>query len=115
MNAGEGESAALRRVVLRVALLNLAYFGVKGADLLARFRRHAGSLTKAAFLSARNDALANVAIIGAGWVTALTASGWPDLLVGLGIAAMNANAARGVWEAACEEGRMDDLSRPAQP
>ena len=45
------------------------------AFLLARFRSHAGSLTRAAWLSARNDALANVAIIAAGFVTALTLSG----------------------------------------
>jgi len=55
------------------------------------------SLTRGAFPSARNDALANVAIIAAGFVTALTLSGWPDLVVGLGIAALNADAARQVW------------------
>ena len=37
---------------------------------LARHRHHSGSLTRAAFLSARNDTLANVAIISAGLVTA---------------------------------------------
>jgi Co/Zn/Cd efflux system component len=74
------------------------------ALLLARFRHHSGSLTKAAFLSARNDAFANVAIIAAGLVTAfLWRSAWPDLVVGLGIAAMNLDAAREVWEAAREE------------
>lgn len=68
---------------------------------LARFRHHHGSLTKAAFLSARNDVLANIAIIAAGVVTAtLWRSAWPDLLVGLGIAVMNADAAREVWQAA---------------
>ncbi len=75
------------------------------AFLLARFRHHSGSLTKAAFLSARNDALANVAIIAAGVITAFTLSAWPDLIVGIGIAAMNADAAREVWEAAREEHR----------
>jgi Co/Zn/Cd efflux system component len=76
------------------------------AFLLARYRHHSGSLTRAAFLSARNDALANVAIIVAGLVTAyLWASAWPDLIVGLGIAAMNADAAREVWKAAHEEHR----------
>jgi Co/Zn/Cd efflux system component len=52
------------------------------ALILARFRKASGSLTKAAFLSARNDAYAN------------------DVIVGLGIAAMNATAAKEVWEAA---------------
>lgn len=76
------------------------------AFLLAQFRHHSGSLTKAAFLSARNDAIANVAIVGAGLVTAfLWPSAWPDLVVGLGIAVMNADAAREVWTAAREEHR----------
>ncbi|HEY3147160.1 MAG TPA: cation transporter [Dongiaceae bacterium] len=75
------------------------------ALILARFRKHSGSLTKAAFLSARNDAYANIAIIAAGFVTALTNSVWPDVLVGLGIAAMNADAAKEVWEAARAERR----------
>ncbi|MCB5943955.1 cation transporter [Acidocella sp. KAb 2-4] len=74
------------------------------ALMLARHRAHGGSLAKAAYLSARNDVLANIAIILAGAVTAyLWRSAWPDLLVGLGIAAMNADAAREVWSAAREE------------
>lgn len=75
------------------------------AFLLARFRHHSGSLTRAAFLSARNDALANVAIIAAGLLTAYTLSIWPDLIVGIGIAALNLDAAHEVWEAAREEHR----------
>lgn len=74
------------------------------ALMLASYRHHSGSLTKAAFLSARNDALANIAIIIAGLVTAFAwRSAWPDLIVGLGIAAMNADAARAVWQAARAE------------
>lgn len=74
------------------------------AFILARFREHGGSLTKAAFLSARNDALANVAILAAGLVTAfLWRSAWPDLIVGAGIAVVNADAAREVWSAARDE------------
>ena len=73
------------------------------AYMLVQFRDHSGSLTRAAFLSARNDTLANVAIVAAGFVTAYTRAGWPDLIVGLGIAAMNAGAAREVWSAAREE------------
>lgn len=78
------------------------------ALLLARFRKAQGSLTKAAFLSARNDAFANIAIIAAGFATAATASHWPDLVVGIGIALMNANAAWEVWEAARREGRQTE-------
>jgi hypothetical protein len=36
-------------------------------------------------------------------VTIYIRSAWPGLIVGLGIAAMNADAAREVWEAAREE------------
>ena len=73
------------------------------ALMLARYRTHGGSLTRAAFLSARNDVLANVAIVGAGLVTAYTASAWPDLVVGLGIFLMNLDAAREVFFAARRE------------
>lgn len=79
------------------------------AFMLARFRSHSGSLTRAAFLSARNDAFANVAIILTGLVTAYTLSVWPDVVVGIGIAIMNADAAREVWEAAREEHKAADL------
>mgnify|MGYP001265805977 FL=1 len=77
------------------------------AFLLVRFRHHGGSLTNAAFLSARNDVVANIGIIGAGAVTALTRSIWPDIIVGLAIAAMNLDAARAVWTAAREEHRAE--------
>lgn len=73
------------------------------AFTLARFRSHAGSLSRAAFLSARNDVLANIAIMGAAGVTAYHASAWPDLLVGLGIVLLNSDAAREVYATARQE------------
>lgn len=73
------------------------------ALLLARFRS-GGSLARAAFLSARNDALANLGIIGAGLVTAfLWPSAWPDILVGGAIFLLNLDAAAEVWRAARRE------------
>jgi len=76
------------------------------ALLLTRHRHHAGSLTRAAFLSARNDVVANVAIIGTGVVTAhVFRSAWPDLIVGLAILLINADAAREVFKAARQERR----------
>ena len=75
------------------------------AFMLVRYR-HGGSLTRAAFLSARNDALANIAIIAAALITAFFwSTAWPDLIVGLGIGVMNADAAREVWIAAQQEHR----------
>jgi len=57
-------------------------------------------------LSARNDVFANVAIVAAGLATAfLWRSAWPDLIVGLGIACLNADAAREVYTTACAEHR----------
>jgi Co/Zn/Cd efflux system component len=78
---------------------------VTAALILVRHRETSGSLTRAAYLSARNDALANVAIIAAGLLTAAYPSVWPDVIVGLAIAAMNLDAAHEVWEAARGENR----------
>ncbi|MGL4441313.1 MAG: cation transporter [Bosea sp. (in: a-proteobacteria)] len=91
---------------LTLGLTGLGALGVNlfCAFLLARYKMHSGSLTKAAFLSARNDAFANVAIITAGLITALIwRSAWPDIVVGLAIAWMNLDAAKEVWEAARRE------------
>jgi Co/Zn/Cd efflux system component len=92
-------------IALSVVGLGALAVNVTCAFILARFRAASGSLTRAAFLSARNDAYANIAIIAAGIVTAYTLSVWPDVIVGLGIAAMNATAAKEVWEAARAEDR----------
>ncbi|GAA3939956.1 cation transporter [Pseudoclavibacter caeni] len=73
------------------------------ALLLASLRNRGGSLSKAAFLAARNDVFANAAMILMGLVTAATRSGWPDIVLGLFIVALNATAAREVWRAAGEE------------
>ncbi|MBY2917998.1 cation transporter [Rhizobium leguminosarum] len=95
------EPVALSLTGLGALVVNLSC-----ALLLARFRHDGGSLTKAAFLSARNDAIANIAIVGAGLITAFFwRSAWPDLIVGVGIAIINADAAREVWTAARDEHR----------
>ena len=106
--AWEKLNAPIAPEPLPLSLAGLGALAVNGtcALMLARFRRTGGSLTRAAFLSARNDALANIAIIAAGAVTAFVwRTAWPDMIVGLGIAAMNADAAREVWEVARDEHR----------
>jgi Co/Zn/Cd efflux system component len=90
--------------------LSLAAIGALGinvtcAFLLAKFRNVAGSLSRAAFLSARNDAYANGAIILAALVTRFWPSAWPDLIVGIGILLLNLGAAHEVYEAARREAR----------
>lgn len=91
-------AASLSLVGLGALVVNLSC-----ALLLTKFRHHSGSLTKAAFLSARNDAFANIAIIATGFITMAYPSIWPDIVVGLVIAAMNADAAREVFHAAQAE------------
>ncbi len=73
------------------------------ALLLVRYKTAQGSLTRAVYLSARNDVAANAAIIAAGFVTAATLSAWPDLAVGIAIGILNAGAAREIYLAAREE------------
>lgn len=101
-----GNPVPVQPFALSLTGLGALVVNLSCAFLLMRVRHHRGSLTRAAFLSARNDAFANVAIIAAGATTALLwHSAWPDLIVGLGIAAMNADAAREVWAAARAEHR----------
>ena len=73
------------------------------AVLLTRVRHHGGSLTGAAYLSARNDVAVNLAIIAMGVVTVWVGTGWPDIVLGLVIVAVNATAALEVWRLAGEE------------
>ena len=73
------------------------------AGLLVRHRRVGGSLGRAAWLCARNDAAANVAIIVAALITLRSPTIWPDLVVGLGVFVLNLDAAGDVLRAAREE------------
>jgi Co/Zn/Cd efflux system component len=68
------------------------------AIVLAKFKNTSGSLSKAAFLSSRNDAIANFAMIFAAGLTSVWPSIWPDLLVGLAIASINLDSAKEIFE-----------------
>ena len=88
--------------------LGLTGFGalvinVSCALLLVKFRKETESLIKAAYFSARNDAFANIAIIGASVVSIFWVSAWPDLIVGLGILSLNLDSATEVLKAARRE------------
>lgn len=78
------------------------------AFILGRYRESVGSMSRAAYLAARNDVVANLAIIAAGLVMLGWRSGWPDLVVGVGILLLNLHAAREVWQAATDEGLIDE-------
>ena len=104
-----GHPVAPAAVPLALAGLGALAINLGCALMLARWRAAGGSLLWAAFLSARNDAIANVAIIAAAALTATTRSLWPDLVVGIGIFALNLDAARAVWAAAHREYRAAGL------
>lgn len=67
------------------------------AIILSRVKHHEHSLVQAAWLSARNDVLANLAIIAAAGATLWIPSAYWDVAVGLGIGVLNADAALKVW------------------
>lgn len=73
------------------------------AYLLVSRRNSEGSLSKAAWLSARNDAVVNVAMIAGALLTLAWLSIWPDVVLGAVIIALNADAAVKVWRAAGAE------------
>ena len=103
-----GVSNLRRRLLVKVACVFTLLVNVACAWHLLGVRTLQGSLTRAAFLSARNDAVANVAIIVAGALTAAVVSPWPDLIVGLGILALNLGAAVDVFKAARQEHRISE-------
>lgn len=91
--------------VLPLVLASVGAIAINGTSawLLTRVRHHGGSLSRAAFLSARNDVLVNLSIIAMAAVTVWTNSGWPDLILGCFIIGLALFAAHEVWEASEEE------------
>ncbi|MGA4669074.1 cation transporter [Propionibacteriaceae bacterium Y1923] len=91
--------------VVPVVLASLGAIVINGVSawLLARVRHARGSLSRTAFLSARNDVLVNLAVIAMALVTLRTKSGWPDLILGCGIILLALHAAKEVWEVSEEE------------
>lgn len=90
-------------VPLALAGLGALAINLFCARMLVNVRNAGGSLSRAAFLSARNDALANIAIILTGCVTLLWVSAWPDFIVGIAIFLINFDAAHEVLHAARQE------------
>lgn len=73
------------------------------ALILNKFKNIKGGLAKAAYFSARNDAVSNILIIAAGITTLFWISAIPDLIVGAAIFLMNADSARDILRAARAE------------
>ena len=91
--------------VIPIIIASLGAVVINGASaiIISRVRHHGGSLGQAAFLSARNDVLINIAIIVMALITAWTTSGWPDLILGCFIILLALHAAHEVWEVSEEE------------
>ncbi|MGD9795863.1 MAG: cation transporter [Acidimicrobiia bacterium] len=98
-----GDPVAPDVIPVIVASLGAIVINGTSAWLLVRVRHHGGSLSSAAFLSARNDVLINIAIIAMAVITQSTNSGWPDLILGCGIILLALHAAYEVWEVSEEE------------
>jgi cation diffusion facilitator family transporter len=73
-----------------MGVLGIAGLAVNIAAALAllKFRKTGDANARAIWLFSRNDALANVAVIGAAGLVYWTTSPWPDLLVAVVIAAL---------------------------
>ncbi len=59
-----------------------------GAALMLLKHRKGDASVRAVWLYSRNDAIGNLAVMGAAGLVALTATRWPDVVVGLGIAGL---------------------------
>ena len=88
---------------LSLTALGALAVNVSCAVLLARVRHAGGSLSQAAFLSARNDVWVGLAILGAAALTLAWRSAWPDLAVGLAILGLSLDAAREIYRSARAE------------
>jgi len=95
-HGGVPHAETLGLVGVGALIVNLAC-----AWLLAKRRGDGGSLGRAAFLTARNDALGNLLVIAAGVVSGLWwHSYWPDLIAGVVLFVLNLDAAKDVLDAA---------------
>src|SRR3546814_8912863 len=65
---------------------------MSAALVLSRFRDEGDAAARAMWLFSRNDALANVAVIVAAGLVAVTGEAWPDLLV-VGVIALQIGSA----------------------
>ena len=92
--------------ILALTAVGALTVNVIASALLVRHRNVHGSIARAAWLSARNDAIANLAIILTALLSLIIVTGWIDIVVGAGIAVLNLGAARQIWRASRAE-RLD--------
>jgi Co/Zn/Cd efflux system component len=100
---GGAPSSAVMGGVAALALVVNGYCAYR----LIRFRSGDASM-RAIWLSTRNDAMLNVLTVAAAVIIAITGSGWPDIIAGAVIAAVNLWGAIEVISAATREMRKTD-------
>ncbi|MCU0284053.1 MAG: cation transporter [Candidatus Nanopelagicales bacterium] len=88
LGGGEPRAGWMIAVGILALLANLTCVALLAAH------RHGGVHLRASWIFTTNDALANLGVIVAGQLVALTGSAWPDLVVGTVIAAL---VASGAW------------------
>ncbi len=86
-----------------IGLLALAA-NLTSLALLMRYRQGDANI-RSVWLCSRNDAVANVAVIGAGLAVMASGSHWPDLIVAVAIAALFSHSAMAILRQANAEGR----------
>lgn len=99
MVRGSTPSAAL---ISGIGVLALAA-NLTSLGLLVRYR-HGDANIRSVWLCTRNDAVANVAVIAAGLLVAVSGSRWPDLIVALAIAGLFTHSAVSILRQVGEEG-----------
>jgi Co/Zn/Cd efflux system component len=77
--------------------IGLVALGANCVCLLLLSRHRADDVNmRSAWICSRNDVIANIGVLVAGLAVALTRSAWPDIVMGLAIAAMFGTSAVGV-------------------
>ena len=87
---------------------------ISAALVLSRFRNEGDATARAIWLFSRNDALANVAVIVAAGLVAVTGKAWPDLLVAGVIALLFLHSAYDIIRDALRELASHKSAEPAR-
>ena len=87
---------------------------ISAALVLSRFRNEGDATARAIWLFSRNDALANVAVIVAAGLVAVTGAAWPDLLVAGVIALLFLHSAYDIIRDALRELASHKSAEPAR-
>lgn len=89
---------------LGMGVVGLVALSANGVCLLLLWRHRGDDINMSSvWLCSRNDIIANVVVIAAAGAVWLTGSGWPDLVVGVGIAALFLKSALTVLSGAARE------------